>query len=63
MTDGPLSTAQNLSFPQILSLQFLFRALFSMKSNWAFGCIGRDRYPDERNTVQHTRDCDVGQMA
>jgi hypothetical protein len=23
----------------------------------------RDRYPDGRNTVQHTRDCDVGQMA
>jgi hypothetical protein len=34
-----------------------------MKSNWTLGCMTRDRYPDGRNTVQHTRDCDVGQMA
>jgi hypothetical protein len=56
MIDGPFSTAQNLAFPQIASLQFLFRALFSMKSNWALGCSSRDRYLDARNTVPQTRD-------
>lgn len=34
-----------------------------MKSNWTLGCMTRDRYSDGRNTVQHARDCDVGQMA
>jgi hypothetical protein len=27
-----------LTLPKILSLHFLFQAVFSMKSNWALGC-------------------------
>jgi hypothetical protein len=48
MTDGPLAKAQNLAFPQIASSQFRLRALFSMKSHWALGCMTPDRYPDGR---------------
>jgi hypothetical protein len=51
-TEGPSSlslTARILVLPKILSLRFLFRALFSVKSNWALGCTTSDRCSDGRN--------------
>lgn len=56
---SPRSTPRILAHPKILSLQLLFRALFSVKSNWALACTARDRCSDGRNRVQHSRDCEV----
>jgi hypothetical protein len=60
MTDGNCKIRH---FPKLRHCNFLFQTLFSMKSNWALDCMTRGRYPDGGNTVQHTHDCDVGQMA
>jgi len=53
------STPRILALPKILSLQFPFRAVFSMKSSWALGCTVRDCCSDERNAVRLSRDYDV----
>ena len=38
LTTSPRRTPRILALPKILSLQFLFRALFSMRSNWPPRC-------------------------
>src|SRR6202790_979131 len=44
------------TIPIILSRQFLFRALFSVTSNWALGCTAPDRRPNGGNTgAVHSR--------
>jgi hypothetical protein len=63
MTDGPSFKFAKSGISPNCVTAISFRALFSMKSNWALGCTTRDRCPGGRNTVKHTRDCGVGQMA
>ena len=59
---APRSTPRIPALPKILSLQFPFRPLFSVKSNWLLACTSRDRSPDRTNAVQQSRDCGVGQV-
>jgi hypothetical protein len=52
--------SQNSGNSQDSVTPIYFRALFSVKSNWALGCTARNRYSDG---MQCSRECGVGQMA
>jgi hypothetical protein len=49
-------------FPQIPSLDFLFRALFSVKFKWLRDCTTPDLCSDGSAPVQHSRNQDAGEM-